>query len=431
MSEATARIGTSVPKPPPKAYAPFNQLGRMVQPVKAGFRDVVMANTEVLFGSAFLDLSKEPMILTVPDMGKRYWIAQLQDWWSENVDPAGSRLTGNKAQSMAIVGPDWQGKLPEGMIVRRSPTTNIWLLPRLRVNAHDEADVEQARAQLEQFRLVPLSAFGKADWTPTVDIPGKGPFAMAAPVDQVMGLDGDRFFKELAASMMLNQPHKQDTAMIKTMAQLGIVPGQPYDPASQPTVIRQALTEAVKDGLIDLKKTANAGWSSSIVNGWALPKTQGDAVPGRFGTDYNLRAVLAYAAFAVNQPEDAIYPNLRVDSKGDPLVAGKRYVLNFTKEQIPQFVTPGFWSLSLYDADQFLVDNPLNQYALTSSSDLKYGADGSLEVYVQTEDPGPERRSNWLPAPKEGNFNLTLRVYMPGETVLAGKWTPPAATVVN
>ncbi len=430
MSEATSRIGTNVPAPTPKGYAPFNQLGRMVSTVKAGFRDVVTVNTEVLFGSAFLDLRKEPMILSVPDMGARYWIAQMQDWWSENLDSAGSRLTGNQAQSIAIVGPGWQGSLPAGMIVRRSATNNLWLLPRLRVNPQSQADVQQAREKLEQFRLVPLSAYGKPDWTPVVDVPPRPPFAMAAPVVQLLSLQGERFYQELAQAMLANSPHAGDAAMLEAMAAIGMTPGQAYDPAIQSQAVRQALALAVRDGTADLKKSANAGWSPKRVNGWALPAMQGDAVPGRFGTDYDLRAVIAYAAFAVNQPEDAIYPNLRVDAHGAPLTGNRRYVLRFSAEQIPQVKAPGFWSLTLYDGEQFLVANPLDRYALAGDSPLQLQPDGSLELYVQADDPGPERRSNWLPAPTQGAFNLTLRVYMPTDAMLAGHWSPPLASPV-
>ncbi|MGH6797364.1 MAG: DUF1254 domain-containing protein [Roseiarcus sp.] len=420
MSEATARISTSVPAPTPAAYAPFNQLGKSLATFKAGFKDVVTVNTEVLFGSAFLDLSGGPMVLSVPDMGDRFWIAQILDWWSENIESAGSRVTGQKPQKVLVVGPGWNGKTPDGMILRRTPTSNAWLLPRIRVVSNDPDDVAKAGALLSAMTLEPLTP-------PRLDVPGRKPFSAAPPVEQVKALDGVTFFAALAQSMTANPPHRADAAMIGVLGEIGIAPGQPFDLERLTPNARDPINRAAADGMKDLAAKAAKGWSDTSVNGWSMPVTKGDAVPGRFGTDYELRAVLAYSAFAVNAPEDAVYPNLRVDSEGAPLDGGRAYVMRFAGDQAPPVGPNGFWSLTLYDGDQFLVDNPLDRYALTGESALKKNGDGSFDIFIQAADPGGDRSSNWLPSPANRPFNLTLRVYVPGASVLDGSWAPPPA----
>ena len=85
-----------------------------------------------------------------------------------------------------------------------------------------------------------------------------------------------------------------------------------------------------------------------------------------------------------------------------------------------------FWSVTMYNPQSFLVYNPLNRYNLASWMPLKYNFDGSLDIYIQKNSPGPDKESNWLPAP-DGLFNLTMRLYWPGYDALDRDWYPPAS----
>jgi len=85
-----------------------------------------------------------------------------------------------------------------------------------------------------------------------------------------------------------------------------------------------------------------------------------------------------------------------------------------------------FWSLTLYDTDGYLVDNPLNRYAVSDRSNMKPTPDGSLTIYIQSESPGKDKEANWLPAPKAGPFKLAMRLYASMEEVTNGSWVPPA-----
>jgi hypothetical protein len=81
--------------------------------------------------------------------------------------------------------------------------------------------------------------------------------------------------------------------------------------------------------------------------------------------------------------------------------------------------------VSLYDPAGYYVPNAIDRYALSAWMPMKYNTDGSLDVYLQKDAPGADKGSNWLPVPKQGPFNLTIRVYWPKQEVLDGKWTPP------
>jgi hypothetical protein len=78
----------------------------------------------------------------------------------------------------------------------------------------------------------------------------------------------------------------------------------------------------------------------------------------------------------------------------------------------------------MYDAEGFQVANPIDRFAIGDRDDLKYNPDGSLDLYIQNNNPGPERESNWLPAPQSGVLGLTLRLYAPKPEVADGRWNP-------
>ncbi len=130
-----------------------------------------------------------------------------------------------------------------------------------------------------------------------------------------------------------------------------------------------------------------------------------------------------------NQVEDAIYPLNVSDADGKPVTGGSKYVLHFTKDELPP--VDAFWSLTLYDEEGFQVANPLNRFAIDDRDALKFGADGSLDLYVRNENPGPDKEPNWLPAPKSGVLALTLRLYAPKPQVADGRWSPPAIRRAN
>jgi hypothetical protein len=209
------------------------------------------------------------------------------------------------------------------------------------------------------------------------------------------------------------------------MAKIGVVPGQPFDLGTLDPAVAGAIQAAPKPGL---DRIANHFKTAGVdLNGWIYATKT-----GLYGTDYLQRATITFFGLGANRPQDAIYPTSEVDGDGNPYSGANRYVMHFNSEKDLPPVN-GFWSLTMYDAGYFFVANPLNRYNLSSRSNLKKNADGSIDLLIQNDSPGKDKEPNWLPAPP-GKFVLMMRLYWPKETppsIVDGTWKPPAVKKVQ
>jgi hypothetical protein len=247
---------------------------------------------------------------------------------------------------------------------------------------------------------------------------------MKTPVrDQVNALTAGDYFRLMASLMKDNPPAQADATIVAKLQKIGIVPGQDFDIKKLDPAVARGLEAAIKPGLE--KIMSHMKHAGKFVNGWVYP------IPGgAYGTDYLQRATIAFYGLGCNRTKDAVYPTSESDAKGQPYTGGNRYTMTFPKGQLPP--VDGFWSLTMYDADYFFVENKLNRYALSQRNKLKENEDGSVTLYLQHESPGADRESNWLPAPKE-RFVLMLRLYWPRETdpsILDGTWKVPPVQMV-
>jgi hypothetical protein len=178
------------------------------------------------------------------------------------------------------------------------------------------------------------------------------------------------------------------------------------------SIINKAAKETL-DGM-------QAAWerTGKVVNGWTL---QNDNI-GTYGTSYLKRALVAKGGLGANLPEDAVYPTGTFDVDGDPLSGDNKYVLHFDKDKLPP--ADAFWSITMYDMAGSQVPNKLDRFAVSSHDKLTFNADGSLDIFVQLENPGKDKETNWLPAPR-AQFQPTMRLYSPRAEVLDGTWAPP------
>ncbi|HET7290669.1 MAG TPA: DUF1254 domain-containing protein, partial [Thermodesulfobacteriota bacterium] len=372
-----------------------------------------------LYSSANLDVSNEPYVLSLPDENGRYYLMPMLSGWTNVFTDPGSRTTGTGAQTYAITGPGWKGTLPDGVKEIKSPTSIVWIIGRTYCTGTPE-DYKAVHAIQDEYKLVPLSAYGKP-YTPPAGKVDPSIDMKTAVRDQVNALDAEAYFKLLAELMKTNPPAPGDAPMIANMAHIGIIPGQDFDITKLAPEIKKGLEGAPKAA--QEKIMAVAGKPGKLVNGWAVLTDLGS-----YGTNYVVRAVVTAVGLGANLPQDAVYPKTQLDGSGNTLNGANSYVLTFPKGQTPP--VKGFWSLTMYDAQYFFVDNPLNRYTLSPRNDLKYNADGSLDLYIQNTSPGADKESNWLPAPKD-DFILMLRLYWPNETppsILDGTWKPPAVT---
>ncbi len=415
--EMTRRVMTNAATPK-ESHAPMGQFYNSRTYPDASFRDVTAPNADTLYSTAWLDLSKEPYVLSLPDEDGRYYLMPMLSGWTEVFAVPGTRTTGTKAQTYAITGPGWKGTLPEGVTQIKAPTNMVWVLGRTYCTGTPK-DYKVVHALQDQYKLVPLSAYGKPYTPPKGKVDPK--IDMKTPVrDQVNNLDAGAYFKLLARLMKDNPPAKEDAPMVAKLAKLGIVPGKDFDLGKlDPAVARglQGVPKAAVKKIVGHFKRAG-----KAVNGW-----QYTTKTGLYGTDYLQRALITAFGLGANRPQDAVYPTSEGGADGKPYSGANKYVIHFAKGQTPP--VKGFWSITMYNQDYFFVANPLNRYTVSSRFDFQYNKDGSLDLYIQNESPGKEREPNWLPAPS-GRFILMLRLYWPEEPVLNGTWEPPAVKMV-
>lgn len=414
LMDVTRRIMTNFETNDPKNMgAPVNQFSHRKAFPDHRFSRVVRPNADTLYSALWYDVTQEPLIIQVGDSGGRYYLLPLYDMWTEVFASPGTRTTGNGPQTFAIVGPNWQGKLPEGVRMIRSPTGFGWMIGRTQTNGkEDYANVYDFQATISAR---PLSALG------TDKSPAKGKVdptvPLAQPPDIVARMDAGKFFARFAQVMKDNPPHHADYPILARMERLGIEPGKSFDIAQVSPEIKVAMEKAVP--IAQAKIKGHIKNSDRRVDGWSMVSTP----IGTYGTDYLKRAMIAYMALGANVVEDSTYPTAHVDADNKPLDSNKKYEIHIRKEHLPP--VRAFWSLTLYNDKQLFAENSIGRFALGDRDKLRLNDDGSLTIYIQRESPGKDRESNWLPAPKAGLFSLTFRLYWPRPEALDGSWRPP------
>jgi hypothetical protein len=246
--------------------APMNQFAHVHAFPDSSFKDVVRANVDTLYSSAWLDLSKEPMVLSVPDTRGRYYLMPMIDGWTNIFASPGKRTTGTKPGHFAITGPGWSGSLPSGVQELKAPTNMVWIIGRTQTNG--PGDYKAVHAIQDGYKLAPLSAFGKpyaapkAEVDPAVDM--KTP-----PVDQLKAMTGEAFFNRLAALLKSSPPPASEAPVLAKLAQIGIVPGEKFDPAKLDPAVAKGLQGAVTVALQKLDEASKS--SGAPINGWRVP----------------------------------------------------------------------------------------------------------------------------------------------------------------
>ena len=354
------------------------------------------------------------MVLTVPVTNKNYYLLPMLDAFTNVFESPGTRTGVTKGGTYIITGPNWKETIPAGMKEIKAPTNTVWIIGRFQVD--NEKQGAQIVVPLEKkVVLVPLSSYGKPYNAPkgVVD-PG---FSKALPNDQMENMPVDSFFNYVNQLLVANPPAAADAPAMAEFAKIGVGPGLKFNLSSFDTATQSVLKELPKAIVAHINEVVNSGVVKPV-NGWSLAfKGFGNS-----GTDYDLRALVAFLGLGANIPEDAIYPTSTVDSAGNPYNGANKYVMHFAKGQTPP--VNAFWSLTMYSAGGYFIANPINRYAIGNRNPLKYNTDGSLDLYFQNVSPGKDKEANWLPAPA-GAFNLCLRLYWPKEEILKGNWTPP------
>jgi hypothetical protein len=363
--------------------------------------------------SPWLDLTREPQVISAPDTDGRYYLLPMLDMWTDVFASPGWRTTGTKAGNFLVTPPGWIGTVPEDMAHIPAPTPWVWTIGRTKTDGPQDYDA--VHKIQEGYTITPLSEWGQTP-TPVAVKTDPSVDMKTPPKAQVDGMPAGEYFAYAAELLKLNAPHITDQPTIARLKKIGIEPGKSFDINTLDPDVRTALEEA--PGQAQELMRWKLATIARVANGWSMNT---DTV-GVYGNYYLKRAILAQQGLGANVPEDAIYPLNLGDEAGTPLDGANNYTIHFETGATPP--VNGFWSITLYDSDGFQIANPLNRFALSSWMPFATNPDGSLDLYFQKENPGQDKEANWLPAPA-GPFTLTMRLYAPQSDALTGKWDPP------
>lgn len=401
------------------AKGPMNTFAHMPAFPPAEFRSVVRPNFDTLYSSAWLDLAREPVVVSVPDTAGRFYLLPMLDMWTDVFASPGWRTTGTQAGNFLVTPPGWNGNVPADMTEIKAPTPYVWIIGRTKTDG--PADYDAVHKVQAGYKVTPLSQWGQTPVAPTVEVDPTVDMK-TPPKIQVDTMPANKYFTYAAELLKVNPPHLTDQPIIAQMKRIGIEPGKSFDFARLDPAIQEALASVPEDALKLMKwKVATL---ARVANAWSM----NTEMMGVYGNYYLKRAIIAQVGLGANLPEDAIYPLNLADDTGKPLDGSNKYTIHFDKTAQPP--VNAFWSITMYDVEGFQVANVLNRFAVSSWMPFTYNADGSLDLYFQHESPGKDNEANWLPSPK-GPFNLTMRLYGPKLDALAGKWNPPVVTKVQ
>lgn len=373
-------------------YAPLNHFYNVRNLATPAYHDGGSPNNDTLYSIAWVDVSKEPLILSHPDMGDRYFTFELAGIDSDNFAYVGTRTTGGKAGSFALVGPNWKGTLPDGMTaLPQSRSNSILILGRTLVDG--PTDLPAVHKLQDQYTLIPFSLWGKKGAVLSVRRDVWEPFNVKTdPLAQ---------WKTMNRAMTENPPQARLAKLTELFGKVGIGPGQDIEKLDAST--KRGLARAAVDGHALLNEVIRSGDLGKRVNGWNIPPSQ----MGRAGLsdDFLLRASLqCLGGIISNDPAEAIYFNTTIDANGKAFEGGRRYTMRFAPGQLPD--VKAFWSITMYDPTYNLVDNPINRYALGNRTpDLKKDADGGLTLYIQSDSPGKDKEPIGCQAQRPGRFS--------------------------
>ena len=389
--------------------APVNQLMHGAALADAQFRSVVTPNVDTIYSQVWYDLSEEPMVYELPETD-RFCKVQVLDGWTNTAAVI------DKVGAYAITLSTWEGELPDGVTRIDVPTSMAWSITRTVLSG--EEDLPNVRAIQEKMKLMPLSNYISGD---TYE-PPKGSYSEEnnyVPVDKVLSMDPVTFFNKANELMVKNSPAAADGEMLERIAAVNVGPGMEFDTSvltgdvaeNWKTMLTEIRPKLVKEGQKFSKKLGQWNYFGEPI--------------GDFHTEYAYRALVALAGLGANTVEVALYPKTEQDADGNALTGEKSYLLHF--ESCPQVLEGGFWSVTAYGDNDFLIDNPIDRYCINDRSGLKANDDGSIDVILSKD--APEDTTNWLPT-GDGGFHLYMRIYTPDMNTLE-TWTAPVITEID
>ena len=409
IMETTRRHATSGTMNNNELGTPMGMLLHAKEFPSAQFRTIVRPNFDTLYSTAWLNVSNEPYLFEIPEMGDRFFMFPIYDMWTDIIASPGTFTDGQGPYRYAICSPKWQGVLPDGFERINVTTDTVWIIGR--VETRNVVDYPNVHALQKQMKLAPLSS-----WPEARADAAEASFDTSVPPMLKVDQFSSREFFLLASQLIAKYPaHATDWGILARLKRIGFEVGTEFDLDAATPEIQVAFENVVLRVLSTMMK--RGATYSSLANGWT---TWLDL--GVYGNAYLKRAMIARLGLGANPQEESIYPTLQRDSANEKLDGTKRYVLRFEADQLPP--VDAFWSLTIYDRNGYHRTNELDRFALGDRDELTFGEDGSLELYLQHERPSDANVSNWLPLPAE-QFIACARLYLPKQEALMQTWSMP------
>ena len=385
-------------------YAPINQIGHMRQLPTSDSMMPFTPNVDTLYSGSILELKDRPMVFTAPAMPDRYWSLELADAFLANLPYLGTRVTGREAGAWLIVGPHWEGEVPDGLTLYRCPTNSVMIALRVRIEG--PWDTEAVVTLQHGFRLTTLENYLGGTMKPAPRYDAGEPDGATHDL---------AFFTTLCRLLADNPPYERDRPIVEMMKVLGLTPGAVIDPDSIDPDFRRGLVRASETG------PSVIGWRVKY-RGTKSPTYWGvDLRGGSYGTDYLSRAEGAVQGLFVHDAEECEYFHAYHDGSGQLLNGSNTYRIHFAADQIPPVHPFGFWSITAYTPMYMLIPNEHHRYSVQSSDrDLVLNPDGSLDIAVGPAAPA-ENLANWIATTPGELFRLNMRVYLPQDPMLDEK----------
>lgn len=397
--------------------SPTGQIGMLYDYIDPGQNFIACPNQDVVYGLGFMSLDEQPVIIQVPEIEDRFWVYAIYDARTDQVGELGKPYN-SKPGFYLLAGENWKGEVPEGVEgVFRSSTALANIIPRIFMD-DTKQDREAIQPIINQVMVYPLSEFdGKMktkDWQQAPIIP-----APASSGGETKWVVPEKFFEQLPEVLATVPPLPGEEAMYGQMeALLAIIEDDEELKAVVNKTVKELDDTLIKDFLQwrHNGKPAGNGWNRSVNN-------------AEWGLDYYNRTGTSRSNMFDNRPNETQYFYTDFTTEGEKLDGNKNYKITFAAGQTPP--VNGFWSITMYNKEHFFYPNELNRYSLgTKNKSLKYADDGSLTLYAGNKNPGKDKQSNWLPAPKD-DFSVYIRAYWGKQAILDGSWQPPVVEIVE
>lgn len=412
IMDTTMKVSTNTEEVQDMGKAPANQWMHAKKLATSKFRQVVTPNVDTLYSQLFMDLTEDAVVLHKPAVD-RYVMFQVMDAWSDTVAVLGTGGDTDEERTYLVTGPNFKGEVPEGLVQVKIPTSIAWLLGRTICYGPDDLDnIYKIQGQMD---AKPLSVWKSGGQPP------KGKYDPAndgVPIKMAFNQGPKAFFDRINEMLIDNPPYPEDKPLLDEIAKIGVGPGLKFDPSvlgpeaadKWPAMIKGLMPKLT--GITDRFQIKNRSF-----------KFLGAPI-SRFGTEYDYRCLVAIGGFGANPVDVAVYMKSGYDDAGVILNGKDQYIMHIDAGQMPPVKEKGFWSITAYGDDDFLIENPIERYSVSDRTPFVKNDDGSVDIYIQSDKP-EGHEANWLPVCPDG-FHLFLRVYRPEDSVLDGSWKAPS-----